>query len=125
MPHFSTYPDPEYSEDVEGSIEYDKIASDYSICSGKTLKIAAVIFWAPWILVIFGIIEGFSTYALAISVGTVIVVFISGINRKLRHTSSYFSTCKRCNNSTSVVRFDQGEFYACKTCKRFIRGEAY
>ena len=125
MPHFSTYPDPEYSEYVEGSIEYDRIASHYNICSAKTLKIAAVIFWAPWILVIFGIIEGISTYALAISFGTVIVIFISGINRKLRHASSYFATCKNCHNSTSVVRYDQGEFYACKNCKRFIRGEAY
>lgn len=125
MPHYAAYPDPEYTEDIDGSVEYERLTTHYSLCSAKALKIGALIILVSIIFAYFGFIKGWETYVTVIVLSAVIGFFIYTINKKERLTRSYFSTCKHCSKPTILVRNEQCEFFSCVHCKRFVRGGAY
>jgi hypothetical protein len=122
MPHLEPFPSSEYSEDTTGSEEYARLSSPIVASIGRHMKIAAVIFWLPWILWLIGVIPKLSPQVFVFSVGGGLAIVIWGFLRSGMKGKSLFSLCSNCGSHLRKESHQQCDFYVCDSCKTFVRG---
>lgn len=121
MPHYVDYPKREFTEDTEGSADYARMSTRSGARVGNYLKIAAAIFWCPWILSFFGIVHISSTVFI-FSIGGGLALFIVGMVRAGREEAVTFATCRQCGETLRRESHQSCDFYVCDCCETFIRG---
>ena len=121
MPHFVDYPNDQFSEDKEASLEFAELISRSGTKIGKYFKIAAVIFWSPWVLSIFGIVH-LPSSVFFFSVGGGFALIILRMIQSGREATSLFETCRRCQGPLRKESHRQRDFFVCDKCQTFIRG---
>lgn len=125
MPHNLKFSQPEYSEDKAGSLEFARFSSEAGHGVRRCMQIAAVGFWAPWILHFTGIVEELSGYTLLFSVGGSFALLVFAIIRSRKAAEVHFSFCRQCEGRRRVDKQRDCEFFVCDTCRTYIRGHLF
>ncbi len=116
------YPDSGYSEDRITSVEYDRAAATCGSRVGRSLRLAACIFWLPWVLSFFGVIRVLPQYVFLISMMLGLMVFIGAMVKYSKSVSKVVSRCSRCHGSHRRYSLDSCDFYVCDDCRLYVRG---